>query len=183
MIEYIFKNKWNDINQLVEYLNQNNIQSFSQGFFTKVYKIDDLVLKVNCGDPDYGFMEYKTYFTSNPSIHAPICYNYKEIISNNKPHYIMLTEFLNPYPPSYTEDNSVTCLREIIRDISNGNKIIKKYKEELNDNEYEQIKGIYNFFKNFKKENYSIDICSVNLMLRGNIWVVNDPLVLLHGGE
>lgn len=176
MIDYIFKNNWNNINELIGYLKENNIQSIGQGFFTKVFKINNYILKVNCGDSDYGFMEYKKYFTNNPSIHAPKCYQYKEIISNNNPHYIMLTEELSPFPFVDPEPDSIICLRRLLKE--NDYNIINQYK--INEFDLNQIKEIFDFFKNFKIKNYSIDMCSVNLMLRDKTWVVNDPLVLLQ---
>lgn len=181
IIDYIFKNKWNNINEMIEYLSDNNIQSFNQGFFTKVYKIDDFILKVNCGDPDFGFMEYKKYFTNNPSMHAPICYNYREIISNNKPHYVMLTEQLIPFPYSDPEHIGITCLRDMIRNNIHHKDVLNKYKNKLSDFDELQIVEIFNFFKDFDISGFNIDICSINLMLRKNIWIVNDPLVLLNG--
>ena len=178
MIDYIFSNDWSDINQIVEYLEKNDIKSFSQGFFTKVFLIGEYVLKVNCGDIDNGFKEYVKYIVKNPSIHAPIIYQYKEING----HYLMLTELLKPMICN-VEPVSITFLRELIKsnlyDIENT-KLKEKFESMLSKDELKQVYEIFSFFKDFNNSEMSIDICLENIMVRNNTWVINDPLVQLN---
>ena len=184
MIEDIFNTEWEDINEVISYVENNNLKYLGQGWFTKVYQLNDTqVLKINCGDPDYGFMEYRKYFIKYPSIHSPKCFYYKTI-SNPMPHYIMLTEKLDVFPEILPEPNYLLTLRELIeenlydnnQDIDELMKIVKSY----DDNIQEQIIGIYNFFKHFDDKLFNIDLCLFNLMLRGNTWIVNDPLVFIN---
>lgn len=180
MIDFIFSNEWSNVNDIIFYLNDNNIESFNQGFFTKVFLIDGYVLKINCGDIDYGFKEYIKFIITHPSIHAPVIMNYKEING----HYIMLTELLTPMI-SKVEPLSVTYLRELIKenlyeDKKDFESIREKFESMLEVDEIKQISEIFNFFKDFNNSEFSIDICLINIMLRGTTWVINDPLVKMQ---
>lgn len=177
IIQEIFSQE--TINDVLNLLDKNGIVSLNQGFFTKVFRVGDKILKVNCGDPDYGFMRYHDYFIEHPSIHSPECYQYKVI----NDHYLMLTDILKPFPYSFPENNGISFLRELVEEhLYDHNQdhrdIIKTYKD-LDINTTEQVFGIFNFLKDFKDNDYNIDICSVNLMLKENIWILNDPFVLI----
>ena len=177
MFEEIFS--LDSIQEVLMFLENNGIVSLAQGYFTKVYQINDKILKVNCEDPDYGFMRYHDYFIEHPSIHSPECYQYKVIDD----HYLMLTDILEPFPFSFPENSAVVFLRELVEEhLYDSNQdyddIVKTY-HSIDTDTKEQVFGIFNFLRDFKDSDYSIDICSVNLMLKENIWILNDPFVLI----
>lgn len=163
----IFKKDWENIQDLKDYVEKYTV-SFNQGFFTKVYEIDGKILKINCGDPDYAFDHYYEYFKNKNNIHAPVIYKYKKI--NN--HYYCLTEKLINFPNFDPEHIGITSLRNLIK----GNTSDIK----LDDFTFSQVNGIYDFIKDLNLENFSIDICQFNIMLRENTWVLNDPIVKIN---
>lgn len=184
ILETIKSIKWESIDDIVLFLLENDITSISQGFFTKVYRIEGKILKLNVGDPDYAFIRYYEYFNSYPSIHAPRCEYFNLIPRNSNYHYVMITEELSPISQEVFELISITCLRELVIDEMKENginffEILEKYDLTLSNHERSQILGILNFIRNLRDIDLSIDICNTNIMLRDSIWVLNDPFVLL----
>lgn len=167
-MDNIFHNNWNNIYELKDYVEQY-YSPISQGFFTKVYQIDnDKILKINCGDPDIAFNHYYEYFKNKNNIHAPKIFNYKLI----NDHYYCLTEKLSPFPNFDPEHKGITFLRNFIKGVDNN--------VELEYTDKDQVYEIYDFIKDLDLNGFSIDICQNNIMLRDGIWILNDPIVKIN---
>lgn len=177
-IDKIFLYEWISMFELISYIESINGKLLGQGYFSKVYNIDGCIIKINCGDSDLGYMAYKSYFDSNYSIHAPICYRYRTIKIKNSIHYIMMTEYLKPFPYVHPEPLSISLLRESLKSIIYDKIEIfnDNFKLLMTNDEFDNIKGIYSFFKNFNNTEFDLDICIDNIKLRNNIWILNDPL-------
>lgn len=116
-IDKIFLYEWISMFDLISYIESINGELLGQWYFSKVYNIDGYIIKINCGDSDLGYMAYKSYFDTNYSIHAPICYRYRTIKIKNSIHYIMMTEYLTSFPHAYSEPLSISLSRQSFKSI------------------------------------------------------------------
>ena len=175
--KHIKNNDWDYSRQLIDWLKSKNFKLLGEGSYSSVFQspTENFVVKVNKGYIDQGFLKFVDFCHKNKgNLHLP---KIGEIKKFDK-FYIVFIEKLESNNGEHDNDDIALDIEKLVLMSDSYEKVMKDIKSFYSEDIVKQIIECADILKDFlKNKKLFVDLHGENIMWRGNILVITDPVI------